>query len=87
MTTKTKLIKFYSKTCNPCKMVAQQLEQVDITGVDYQNIDVESEPALAAEYGVMSVPTLVIEHDGVLTARHTGFAPAEKIQALLQERE
>ena len=52
------ILKFYSKTCGPCKVLERNLKQTDIV---YKDIDVASEEGLALldKYNIISVPTLV----------------------------
>jgi thioredoxin len=60
-----KILKFYSQSCAPCKMLTPILESIQQTyDVEVQSVDVEKEPRLAMTYAVRSVPTLVFEHGG-----------------------
>lgn len=79
--------KFFSKTCNPCKMVAMMLEQakglVD-DSVTVVNVDVEEHPDVTGEHGVFSVPTLVFTKDNKEYCRQSGFIPKEKFAQLVK---
>jgi thioredoxin len=60
-----KILKFYSQSCAPCKMLTPILESIQQTyDVEVQSVDVEKEPRLAMAYAIRSVPTLVFEHEG-----------------------
>ena len=79
--------KFFSKTCNPCKMVALMLEQaqglVD-DSVVVVSVDVEEHPDVAGEHGVFSVPTLVFTKQNKEYRRQSGFIPKEKFVELVK---
>lgn len=77
--------KFFSKTCNPCKMVSLMLEQAkDLVddNVTVVNIDVEEHPDIAGYYEVFSVPTLVFTKGDKEYHRQSGFIPKEKFAEL-----
>lgn len=81
------VFKFYSKTCNPCKMVSLMLDQakglVD-DSVMVVNVDVEEHPDIAGYYEVFSVPTLVFTKDDKEYYRQNGFIPKEKFSELVK---
>ena len=70
------LIKLEQPGCNPCKMVSEHLERLD---VDYETYDVTEEEGmdLASEFGVMGVPVTILLNDGVEVQRSVGFKPGE----------
>jgi thioredoxin 1 len=53
------------------------------TGVNYQKVDVDSNRDLALQYGVMSVPTLIFEHDGVVVNRRTGVCSYNELITMI----
>lgn len=55
-----KIIKFYSKSCGPCKVMTSTLSQID--NIELQEVDIEddSNSALLDEYKVRTIPTIVI---------------------------
>ncbi len=60
----TEVLLFSATWCAPCKAIAPQVEAIaKAEGVAYRKIDIVQEPSLAATYGVMSVPTLVVKRD------------------------
>jgi thioredoxin 1 len=67
--------KFYATWCGPCKALSPILEQIrsEQPGIDMITIDVDEHYELAAKYGVKSVPTVVIEKNGVEVKRFTGL--------------
>lgn len=54
-----------TQSCSYCPMVKQMIE---VKGLDIEYIDIEEDPTLAIETGVMSVPTIIIDNDGELIA-------------------
>ena len=57
------LVDFYADWCGPCKMMAKTLEKAE-SDLKVIKIDVEAFEKLAREYGVMSIPTLILFDDG-----------------------
>lgn len=76
-----KILKFYSETCQPCKMVAPIIEQVsDELGYDLQELDIELETELTVKYSVRSVPTVVLVDDsGTELKRAIGYMTKDKL--------
>lgn len=74
------ILKFYSTTCGPCKMLAPVVKAVsEETGVSVQDINIEDQFELAEQYGVMKVPTLVFLKDGEEVDRVVGFINKENL--------
>ena len=83
----TVLLDFWATWCGPCRMIAPLVEQVsqERTDVMVGKVDVDSEPGLAAQFGIISIPTLVVLKGGKETARLVGYRPKEDILALLDK--
>ena len=67
--------KFYAQWCGPCKMLTPIMEGVkkNHTDVQFENIDVDSDFEIAAKYSIRSVPTVIVEKDGVEVQRFAGL--------------
>lgn len=76
------LVDFWASWCGPCKMIAPVLEELDAeigNEVKIVKVDVDNNPATAAEYQVMSIPSLLLFKDGELAAKTVGFQPKEAL--------
>ena len=61
------LVDFWATWCGPCKMIAPVLEELDAemgNEVKIVKVDVDNNPATAAEYQIMSIPSLLLFKDG-----------------------
>ena len=69
------LIDFFAVWCGPCKMLAPIIEQLaeEVPGKKICKIDVDAEPELAAQFGVTSIPTLVLIKNGAIAGTIVGM--------------
>jgi thioredoxin 1 len=67
--------KFYADWCGPCKMLTPVMEGVkkNHTDIQFEDIDVDSQFEIAAKYSIRSVPTVIVEKDGVEVQRFAGL--------------
>ena len=80
------LLDFWAVWCGPCKMIAPILAEIaeERDDVVIGKVDVDSEMELAMQFGVSSIPTLVVIKDGKPVNKAVGYMPKEKILALLE---
>ena len=83
---KTVLLDFYATWCGPCRMVSPIVDEIaeERADVVVGKINVDEEPALAQEFGVVSIPTLVVLKNGAEVNRKVGAAPKAQILAMLE---
>ena len=76
------LVDFWAAWCGPCKMIAPVLEEVDAeigNEVKIVKVDVDNNQATAGEYGIMSIPSLLLFVDGELKSKTAGFMPKDAL--------
>ncbi len=80
------LVDFFATWCGPCRMVAPIIEEIaaENTGkIKVGKINVDDEAKLANEYGIESIPTLLVFKNGKVAERAVGYMPKEAILALI----
>ena len=80
------LVDFWASWCGPCRMVAPTIEQLaqEYEGrANVGKVNVDEEGGLAGDFGVMSIPTLVVMKNGKIVNQVTGARPKAQILAML----
>lgn len=79
------LIDFWAPWCGPCRMVVPLVEESakERSDIKVVKINVDEEQELAMQFGVMSIPTLVVMKNGKIVNQVTGARPKAQILAML----
>ena len=79
-----KTMKYFSATwCGPCKAFKPVMQEVANDGYSVEFIDVDQSQETATKYGIRSVPTTVIEENGIEVNRFVGAIPKDQVIAKL----
>lgn len=81
------LLDFWADWCGPCRMLGPLVEEIaaEHPEIKVGKINVDQEPELAAQFQIMSIPTLMVVKNGRITQRVVGARPKAQILALVQE--
>jgi len=82
------LVDFYAPWCGPCRVLAPLLEQfaADFAGkVKFAKVNIDDVPALAGEYAITGVPTLMLFRGGVAVDQVVGFSGPRQFKAWLDQ--
>lgn len=82
------LVDFWATWCGPCRMMGPVVEELanDYSGkVKVGKVNVDEEPELAQEYGIMSIPTIIIFKEGKIVNQVVGARTKSDLEAILQD--
>lgn len=78
------LVDFWAAWCGPCKMLGPVVEELSNEHPEYKvcKVNVDEEKQLAAQFNVMSIPTVVVFKDGQKVNESVGYVPKDRLLAL-----
>ena len=81
----TVLVDFNATWCGPCKMLGPIIDELseEKTDVKFVSVDVDENEELSSEYGVMSIPCVVLFKDGKEIDRNVGFMQREELEEFI----
>lgn len=82
---KTVLVDFWATWCGPCRMLSPVVDEIaqENDAVKVGKVNVDEQPELASQFGVMSIPTLMVFRDGKPVNSSVGAVPKAKILSML----
>lgn len=82
----TVLVDFWAAWCGPCRMLSPVVDEVaaELSGVKVGKVNIDEQPDLAAQFDIMSIPTLVVFKDGKAVNQSVGVIPKEAILKMVK---
>lgn len=82
------VVDFWAEWCGPCKMIAPSLDEIatELSGqITIAKVNIDENPELATQYGVRSIPTLLMFKNGEVASNMVGAAPKSRLSDWIRE--
>jgi thioredoxin 1 len=82
------VVDFWAEWCGPCRMIGPSLEEIakELDGkIVIAKVNVDENPGISSEFGIRSIPTLMLFKDGKLSAQKVGAAPKGELKRWISE--
>lgn len=79
------LVDFWSSWCGPCQRLSPIVDEIaeQTAGIKVGKVNVDEQNGIAAQYGIMSIPTLIVFRNGKAVRQSVGFISKKELQAML----
>lgn len=79
------IIDFWAEWCGPCKQFAPIFEKVaeENPDITFAKVNTEQQHAIATQYGIMSIPTIMVVKEGIIVLKHPGSQPEESMKKIV----
>ena len=82
------LVDFWATWCGPCRMLAPVVDEVSAAHADsltVAKVNVDDCPDLAMQFGIMSIPTLILFKDGQVIDKRVGYQQKEQLEEMIRQ--
>lgn len=79
-----KVLRFTASWCSPCKMLSKTLDEIQ-PEMPFEVVDIDVHPEIAAEYGIRSIPTMIMIDELIEMKRMTGIKTKEQVTEWLND--